>query len=102
MIPTQFNIAGGKTIKVLVREEIKDKDGYKFGKFNDASNTIKIARKLFIDDECYPQTDEDMERTYYHELFHAFQFYAGMELDEMVAQTFSNFMYEYEHSKNND
>ena len=40
-----------------------------------------------------------MERTYLHELFHVFQFYSGKDFDEMEAQMFSNFMYEYNKTK---
>ena len=98
MIPSQFKVAGGKVISIIIQEFIKDKDGYKFGEFNDASNIIRIAEKIRIDDEEYRQTEEDMERTFWHEVFHCFQFYAGMDSDEMIAQVFSNFMYEYSHT----
>ncbi len=99
MIPKEFTIAGGKKIVVNVEDLIKNSGDYVFGDFNTASNVIRIAEKVKIDDEDIKQTDEDLERTFYHELIHSFQFYAGMELDEMVAQTFSNFLYEYVKSK---
>lgn len=95
----EFKIAGGKKVKVFTPEYLKHNDSYKFGEFNDGSNTISVAKKVKIDNKDYPQSEEDMERTFWHEMFHCFQFYAGMECDEMVAQVFSNFMYEYMHTR---
>jgi hypothetical protein len=97
MIPTNFKIAGGKEIQVNIVENIND--GKDFGVFNDATNIIKIANKVRVEDDWYNQTEEDMERTYLHELFHVFQFYSGKDFDEMEAQMFSNFMYEYNKTK---
>lgn len=99
-IPKSFKIAGGKQIIVQIPKFIKSESGFRFGDFNDCSNIIRVANKVKINSETYSQTEEDKERTFYHELFHCFQFYAGMDMDEMVAQTFSNFMYEYTHSAN--
>ena len=97
MIPINFKIAGGKEIQVNIVENIND--GKDFGVFNDATNIIKIANKVRVEDDWYNQTEEDMERTYLHELFHVFQFYSGKDFDEMEAQMFSNFMYEYNKTK---
>lgn len=97
MIPNNFKIAGGKEIQVNIVENIND--GKDFGVFNDATNIIKIASKVRVEDDWYNQTEEDMERTYLHELFHVFQFYSGKDFDEMEAQMFSNFMYEYNKTK---
>lgn len=97
MIPNNFKIAGGKEIQVNIVENIND--GKDFGVFNDATNIIKIANKVRVEDDWYNQTEEDMERTYLHELFHVFQFYSGKDFDEMEAQMFSNFMYEYNKTK---
>lgn len=99
MIPSNFRIGGGKLIKVEIEDVIPDgEEDTKFGEFNSGSNVISIAKRVVIDGESYDQTEEDMERTFLHELGHTFQFYSGMEMDEMVAQSFSNFMYEYLHT----
>lgn len=99
MIPKEFTVAGGKKIIVSKEDLIKSSNEYIFGDFNTASNVIRIANKVRIDDKNVKQTEEDLERTFYHELVHVFQFYAGMELDEVMAQIFSNFLYEYVKSK---
>lgn len=93
---SKFKIAGGKEIKVENPEYVNN--GAKFGEFNDASNIIQVANKVKIDNDEFIQTEEDKERTLWHEIFHCFQFYAGMEDDEKIAQTFSNFIYEYLHT----
>lgn len=97
MIPNEFTVAGGKKIIVNIVDSIGN--GKDFGEFNDATNIILIAKNVRVDDSWYQVSEEDMYRTYLHELFHVFQFYAGMELDEIIAQMFSNFEYEYEKSK---
>ena len=101
MIPKTFKVAGGKTIHIDVVDTIESnsrKNSYLFGDFNDASNKIRVAKNVPVDGKDYFQTDEDMERTFLHELGHVFQFYSGVDMDEMEAQVFSNFMYEYLHT----
>lgn len=102
LIPEYFKTAGGKVIEVKLEDTIEDssiKGHYIFGFFNDASNVIKIAKNVPVNGEDFLQTEEDIERTFWHELFHVFQFYGGFEMDETLAQVFSNFMYEFQHSK---
>ena len=100
MIPSKFCIGGGKEIKIYLVDRLLDDNGNsRFGEFNEASNIIKIAKNVKADSIWYSLTNEDIERTFWHELIHCFQFYAGMDTDEMVAQTFSNFIWEYNHTK---
>lgn len=100
-IPDKFTVAGGKVIKVVEEDYLINNHtgNYRFGEFNDSSNTIKIARFTKLDGDVYVQTDEDKYRTFLHELGHVFQFYFGLDADEIIAQCFSNFLYEYENSK---
>lgn len=105
LIPESFNIAGGKTIEVKLLDTIEScsqKGHYLFGDFNDASSIIRIAKNVPVDGEDFIQTDEDMKRTFWHELFHVFQFYGGFEMDESLAQVFSNFMYEFQNTQKYD
>lgn len=99
MIPKSFKIAGGKLIHVKIVDTIKKDDEYEFGEFNSGSNIIYIARRVLVNDISFTQTEEDIERTFWHEYFHCCQFYSGVEFDESMAQTFSNFMYEYLQTK---
>ena len=95
-IPNEYKIAGGKTIKVTLHDEL---DG-KFGDFSPAKNEIRLARKVEEDGESWKQNVEDIERTFYHEMFHSFQWYFNTEFSEEMAQSFSNFMYEMMHTSN--
>lgn len=102
LIPEYFETAGGKTVEIKLVDKIESsstKGYYLFGDFNEASNIIRVAKNVPVDGEDFKQTDEDIKRTFWHELFHVFQFYGGFEMDETIAQVFSNFMYEYQHSK---
>lgn len=96
-IPNEYKIAGGKTIKVTLHDELSDG---KFGDFSPAKNEIRLARKVEEDGESWKQSIEDIERTFYHEMFHSFQWYFNTEFSEEMAQSFSNFMYEMMHTSN--
>lgn len=91
-IPDSFTIAGGKKIIINVIEKSSE-----FGLFDPILNTISIAKNVKNDDdgEYYSQTEEDMFRTYLHELVHSFQFYFNCGSDEAQAQVYSNFLYEW-------
>lgn len=95
-LPTEFSIAGGKIIKVL-KEDILESGSY--GDFCDIKSQIRIAENIKLEGVPQEISDEDIERTYYHELIHCFNYFYNCECDEALAQTFSNFMYEYMHSK---
>lgn len=67
-----------------------------FGYFCDATNTIKLAKTI---DASYEgkvsMNDEQLRNTFYHELFHVFQFYFDNRIDEAQAQVYANFMCEF-------
>lgn len=96
IIPNEYKIAGGKTIKVI-KEDVLGEG--KFGDFSPAKNEIRIAKKVEEDGSLHKQTNEDLERTFYHEMFHSFQWFYNTEFSEEMAQTFSNFLYEFMHTK---
>lgn len=95
VIPKEFTIGGGRKIKVEQIDKYEDTDDSKFGDYNVVTNVITIANNVKVNNSFLPQTEEDKERTFYHELIHTFQFFSGIDFDEMIAQTFSNFLYEY-------
>ncbi len=41
-------------------------------------------------------TSEQIKNSFWHEVFHSFNFYWNNEADEGLAQTFANFMREFE------
>jgi len=94
MIPKSFKIAGGKTINIKIVSHLDDSE---FGNFNYTTNTISIAESV----NGTKISEEDMERTYYHELIHVFQWFYNVEFDEAQAQVYSNFIYEYINSCQN-
>ncbi len=97
MIPKSFKIAGGKVITVNIIHSF-DEPG-KFGDFIVATNTIELAKFVKDEDIEWALTEEDIERTFYHELFHVFQWYYDTDLSEVQAQVYSNFLYEYAKTK---
>lgn len=90
MIPKEFTIGGGRKIKVCIEEK-----GDNFGNWDDRECKINLFKNIDSGEVC----EEDIERTFYHELIHCFQFFYNCEIDEAQAQTFSNFIYEYIHSR---
>ena len=50
-------------------------------------------------DEIIELTDEQVYNSWYHELFHAFNFFWDNGGDESLAQSFANFMREFESTK---
>lgn len=97
LIPKSYKIAGNKTVDIAIVESIND--GGSYGDFSDAKSKIRLAKNIKVEDELIEISDEDILRTYLHELCHSMQFYYNCEYDEAQAQTFSNFMYEYLHTK---
>lgn len=91
-LPDKFKIANQEITVVI--EEIFPNNNY--GYFCDATNMIKLARTLKTEhDGVVTVSDEQMRNTFYHELFHAFQFYFNNEFNEAQAQVYANFMCEF-------
>lgn len=95
-IPKKFSIAGGKIINVNTSDTLEDN---LYGDYCDVKSEIRLAKRLDVGNEIVDISDEDMERTFYHELFHCMQYLYNCEYSESMAQTFSNFMYEFMHTK---
>lgn len=80
-LPDKFKIAN-QEITVVIEEILP--------------NMIKLARTLKTEhDGVVTVSDEQMRNTFYHELFHAFQFYFNNEFNEAQAQVYANFMCEF-------
>lgn len=97
-IPKSFTLCG-TTINVEKVEYIDD--GSVYGQFCDFTNTITIAEKIWYGKDFIQVPEHIQVKTFYHELFHAFNYNFNTETSEEIAQTFSNFMYEFEISKEN-
>jgi len=96
MIPKSFCIGGGKKFIVKFVDNINRSN---YGDFSDAKSEIRIAKSISTDGEEISINEEDQLRTFLHELFHCFNWMYNCECDEALAQTFSNFMYEYLQTK---
>lgn len=93
IIPKSFCIAGGKKIDVELVNELDDYGT--FGNFSCVTSKIKLAKQVQSDGVTYDVSEEDMERTFLHELCHCMNYYYNCESGEEFAQVFSNFLYEY-------
>ena len=93
-IPKEFTIANNK-YTISIEESIKDSKGDEvYGMHSSVENKIRIAKTI----DGHSLTKEQMLNTFWHELFHAFQFFFNNETYEAEAQCFANFMREYQAS----
>lgn len=91
-LPEKFKIAG-QEILVQIEESLPDND---YGYFDDAANIIKLARTVNTEyNGDIRLTNSQIRNTFYHELFHVFQFYFDNEFLEAQAQVYANFMCEF-------
>lgn len=96
-IPTTFSLAG---LNFRVKHVNDVKNGEDYGRYVDVENTIELANKVKDDDNQWVIVPEDIKyNTFWHELFHVFNYYWNTEFDESLAQVFANFMVEYEQTK---
>lgn len=89
-IPEQFKIAN-QIITVKIVDKLPDNS---YGHFCDVTNVIEIARSIKLEDDYILLTQEQLSNTFWHEVFHAFQFYFNTDTDEAQAQCYANFMRE--------
>lgn len=96
MIPDKFKLAGFE----ITVDKVEKTDGNNYGYWNDVNNTIVIAKNISIKNgELTPLSDRQIKNTFYHELYHAFQFYSGREYSEVECNIFANFMLEFDETK---
>lgn len=95
-IPKNFKIAGFD-IKVDMVDKTEDNN---YGCWNDVINTITIAKNISLNNgELTKLSDRQIKNTFFHELFHTFQFFSGKEYSEMDCNIFANFMLEFLETK---
>lgn len=97
-IPKSFKTAGFD-----INVEFVDKtDSNCYGTWCDVTNTISLAKNISIKTgELTPTTERQIKNTFFHELFHVFQFYSGKEYSETECNMFANFMLEFLETKTN-
>lgn len=96
MIPKKFKIANQEyTVKLV--EYLDDS----FGEFDSIRAEIRIAKKAMspYDDELCELSEEQILNSFWHEVFHCFNWHWNTDEDESLAQSFANFMREFESTK---
>lgn len=94
--PSEFTIANTP----YSIEFVDTLEGGEYAIHSDVKREIKVARSIkTLEDGVIDLTEGQIENSYWHEVFHAFNFFYNNEQDEALAQTFANFMCEYLHSK---
>ena len=96
MIPDKFKLAGFE----ITVDKVEKTDDNNYGYWDDVNNTIVIAKNISMKNgELTPLSDRQIENTFYHELYHSFQFYSGREYSEVECNIFANFMLEFNETK---
>ena len=95
-IPKQFTINDQ-----VIRVEIVDKlEGSKYGDYNDVKELIRISKTIEIDKEIINLSEDQILNTFFHEVFHAFQFHSKGEYSESEASSYAGMMVELVKSGN--
>ena len=90
-IPKRFKVANSD----YTVDTVDKTDDGSYGWHSDVKRKIVVATTMEEDGEDVKLTEGQIENTFWHELFHCFQFYYCNEQDESLAQSFANFMCEY-------
>lgn len=98
-LPISFKIANHQFNIVQYDELYDENDNYNYGQF-DYNNLIIKVRISSNDAEDCILPKEIILNTYWHEVFHAFNYLWNTEVDESLAQSFANFMRELESTSN--
>ena len=94
-IPETFTL-GCHTFKVQLYRELYDGNDPLYGQFDYDEQIIRIR---IFKDNGKPLSKECILNTYYHELFHAFNYLWNTGSDESLVSTFAMLMREYETTK---
>lgn len=94
-IPDRFQIAG-HPYQIVKKQFVRDDDDDAvFGLHDMISNRIYLAQEFPLGESSYKFSEHQKQNTFWHELFHAFNYYMNNEQDETLAQSFANFMCEF-------
>lgn len=92
-IPEQFTIHG-HDIKVIYKEKDNYEDN-RFGYYDSVKEEIVLFKQLHSQGEYITITETQIEATFWHELFHLFQWHSTGTIDEVQSQTYSGMMIEF-------
>lgn len=94
-IPHSFRIAN-HDFEVLIQDYVEVEGDYVYGTFSSSKQQILIATRIKTEKEDLRLTDECIRNSFWHEVFHCFNYFWNTDTDEGLAQSFANFMREYE------
>ena len=99
LIPKKFTV-GGSEYEVELADSMDDIDG-NYGDFTILKHKIRVALNGELEDnnEKIKIREDEVLKTYLHELAHCFNYYYNTEVTEEFANAFANFFYEYLHTK---
>jgi hypothetical protein len=90
--PESFIIANQKHTVEFVNRLSDDR----VGEYDGIKSIIRIAKNVLTEEgDLESLSEETIENTFWHELFHAFQTFYNNDLSEANAQVFANFMREF-------
>lgn len=96
-IPEKFTI-NTQEIKIEQVDSLPDQE---FGKYNTITDVIKIATCVKDDEGTLVKlTEEQILNTLFHEVLHAFQWYATGDTDEIQSSTYAGYILEFLKSTN--
>lgn len=94
-IPKTFRIAN-HTYSVEFSDFVEVDGEEVYGYHSNMELKIMLALKVHVEDRIIWLTSEQIKNTFWHELFHAFNYFWNNDEDESLAQVFANFMREFE------
>lgn len=89
ILPKQITIFGN-TIDIIEVDCLNEASG----DFSPVTNTIHVARHTLSDGIKCELSPKQKEQTFWHEVFHAFQYYSTGRYDEAQSQVYAGFMSE--------
>ncbi len=95
-IPKKFTI-NGQPIHIEILDKLEDN---RYGDYNDAKELIRIAKTVEVDKEIIELSESQILNTFFHEVFHAFQFHSKGEYSEAEAASYAGMMTELISSSN--
>ena len=95
-IPDRYTI-GGQEYRVVKKDVVRDgEDDPVFGLHSPIEAKLYIANRFPLTDTTFHEFTKDQKvNSFFHEMFHSFNFMMNNEQEELIAQSFANFMCEF-------
>lgn len=99
-LPSSFKIAN----QIYTVKLVHHLDDANFGEFDSVKAEIRVASYVLSSytNEFVKLSEEQILNSYWHEVFHCFNWHMNTECDETLAQSFANFIREYLTSVQNE